>query len=65
MTLNYPKRFKYEGEEYQVIVPAKTLFHSTTIWEVITRGDVFAVNLKTKVFTVFTIEQIWKACDPE
>jgi hypothetical protein len=34
------------------ITPAKRLFNSTMIHEVVTRGDFFAVNLQTGVFTV-------------
>jgi hypothetical protein len=44
--------FMYKGEPYMKIVPVKRLFNSTMIHEVITRGDFFAVNLLTNVFTV-------------
>lgn len=46
------KVFIYKDEPYMKIVPAKRLFNSTTIHEVVTRGDFFAVNLATNVFTV-------------
>lgn len=34
------------------IIPSKALFHSTTVHEVVNRGDFFAVNLVTNIFTV-------------
>ena len=46
------KVFVYKGEPYMKIVPAKRLFNSTMIHEVVTRGDFFAVNLSTNTFTV-------------
>lgn len=42
----------YEGQPYMKIIPTKRLFNSTTIHEVVTRGDFFAVNVITTVFTV-------------
>ena len=44
--------FIYNDREYMRIVPAKRLLNSTTIYEVVTRGAVFAVDLETKTFTV-------------
>jgi|LakMenEpi03Aug12_release.lakeMendotaPanAssembly.Ray.scaffolds.fasta_scaffold2010745_1 hypothetical protein len=44
--------FQYKDELYLRMVPSKRLFNSTTIWEVVNRGDFFAVSLKTGVFTV-------------
>ena len=44
--------FIYEGAAYMKIVPSKRLFNSTMVHEVCTRGDIFAVNLETGVFTV-------------
>ena len=46
------KVFLYKDEPYIKIIPAKRLFNSTTIHEVVTRGDFFAVNMATNVFTV-------------
>ena len=40
------------GIPYIKIVPSKRLFNSTMIHEVVTRGDFFALNLLTNVFTV-------------
>ena len=44
--------FIYNNEPYMKIIPTKRLFNSTTIHEVVTRGDFFAVNLATNIFTV-------------
>lgn len=44
--------FIYNDREYMRIVPAKRLLNSTTIYEVVTRGAMFAVDLETKTFTV-------------
>lgn len=41
-----------DGKPYMRITPAKRLFNSTMIHEVVTRGDFFAVNLQTGIFTV-------------
>jgi GTP-dependent phosphoenolpyruvate carboxykinase len=34
------------------VLPSKRLFNSTTIWEIVNRGDIFAVDMETGVFTV-------------
>ena len=44
--------FLYKQIPYQKIIPSKRLFNSTTIHEVVTRGDIFALNLLTGIFTV-------------
>jgi len=44
--------FKYKERLFLRVLPAKRLFNSTTIWEVVNRGDIFAVDLETFVFTV-------------
>lgn len=44
--------FWYNNELYIKVVPVKKLFHSTTIHEVVTRGDVFAVRLRDHNLTV-------------
>ena len=44
--------FVHSGVPYMRITPAKRLFNSTMIHEVITRGDFFAVNLQTSQFTI-------------
>lgn len=46
------KVFMYKDEPYMMVIPAKRLFNSTMIHEVITRGDFFAVNLLTSIFTI-------------
>jgi hypothetical protein len=59
------KVFKYKDEEYIQIAPAKALFKSTTIWEVVNRGDVFAMRVSDQVFTVIpgkaAVEILWFA----
>lgn len=44
--------FSFEGTPFMRVIPSKTLFRSTTIHEVVNRGDFFAVNLQTGVLTV-------------
>lgn len=44
--------FTYKEALYLRMAPSKRLFNSTTIWEVVNRGDFFAVCLDTGVFTV-------------
>jgi len=44
--------FLYRNRTFMRMAPAKTLFHSTTVHEIVNRGDVFAVNTVTGVFTV-------------
>lgn len=34
------------------IIPSKRLFNSTMVYETINRGDFFALNLHTGVFTI-------------
>ena len=49
---NNSKVFMYKNEPYMKIIPTKRLFNSTTIHDVVTRGDFFALNILTNVFTV-------------
>jgi hypothetical protein len=53
------KIFIWKDVSYMHIIPSKTLFRSTTIHEVVTRGDIFAVNLHTGIFTVLPREARW------
>ena len=46
------KCFMYKDKIYTRILPCKRLFNSTTIYEVVNRGDIFAVCLDDMVFTV-------------
>lgn len=46
------KVFMHNDMPYVKIIPCKRLFNSTTIHEVVTRGDIFALNLLTTQFTV-------------
>lgn len=46
------KAFLFNGALYLRAIPAKTLFHSTMVHEVVNRGDVFALELSTGKLTV-------------
>jgi hypothetical protein len=44
--------FYYKDELYIRLVPSKRLFNSTTVHEVVNRGDVFAMKVSNQQFTV-------------
>lgn len=44
--------FEYKGEVYMRVIPTKTLFRSTTVHQVVNRGDFFAVNMNSGLLTV-------------
>lgn len=44
--------FIYENQLHTRIIPAKRLFNSTMVHEVVNRGDFFALNLDTNIFTI-------------
>lgn len=46
------KCFLYKDKIYTRILPSKRLFNSTTIYEVVNRGDIFCLCLDDMVFTV-------------
>lgn len=46
------KTFIYRDELYIRVIPTKTLFHSTTVHEVVNRGDIFAMRVKDQVLTI-------------
>ena len=46
------KAFIYKGRRYIRAIPAKSLFHSTMVHEVVNRGDVFAVDIETQALTI-------------
>ena len=46
------KALHIDGRNYYKVIPAKRLFNSTMIHEVITRGDFFAVDLETGTLTI-------------
>jgi len=50
--MSQPKFFYYNDSLYLRIIPAKRLFNSTLVHEVVTRGDVFAVHMDTLQFTI-------------
>ena len=43
---------KYNDEFFIISIPVKTLFRSTTVYEVITRGDIFATRVTDGRMTV-------------
>ena len=46
------KALYIDGRNYYKVIPAKKLFNSTLVHEVITRGDFFAVDLETGTLTI-------------
>ena len=46
------KAFKYLGAIYVRVIPAKHLFHSTMVHEVVNRGDVFAFRVADSKLTI-------------
>ena len=46
------KTFIYENQIYIRCIPAKSLFHSSLVHEVVNRGDIFAVRVSDKVLTI-------------
>ena len=49
---NIPHAFIYNDRKYISVVPVKALFSSNLIHNVVTRGDVFAVDLDTQLLTI-------------
>ena len=46
------KGFIYNGDIYLRAIPAKTLFNSTLVHEVVNRGDIFAVRCSDQKLTI-------------
>lgn len=46
------KAFIYDNEDYLRVIPAKPLLRSTMVYEVVTRGDVFALHLPSQQLTI-------------
>ena len=46
------KVIPYKDKFYIQVTPVKRLFNSTTVHEVVTRGDIFAVDIASKELTV-------------
>lgn len=44
--------FVYNGVPYMRVTPVKRLFNSNMVHEVITRGDFFAVDLRSGLLTI-------------
>lgn len=50
--------FTFKDQPHIKIIPTKTLLRSTTLYEIITRGDILALNLITGQFTVVPRNQL-------
>lgn len=46
------KLFRHEGVLYMRVVPAKALFRSTMVHDVVNRGNIFAVRLSDQALTI-------------
>ena len=46
------KCFYYQGELHIRLVPAKPLFNSTLVHQVVNRGDIFACRVKDQQLTI-------------
>lgn len=46
------KAFIFKGETYIRLIPGKRMFQSTMVHEVVNRGDIFAMSIRTQEFTV-------------
>ena len=44
--------FMYEGRLHVRAIPAKKLFNSAMVYEVVNRGDIFAVCMETGTLTI-------------
>lgn len=52
MSTPKPYLFFYRDELYLKVTPCKSLFRSTTIWEIVNRGDILAIRMSDSVLTV-------------
>jgi hypothetical protein len=46
------KTFYYKNDLYIRVIPAKSLFNSTLVHEVINRGDIFAIRVSDSHLTI-------------
>ena len=46
------KTFTYNNELYIRCVPSKMMCRSTMVWEVVNRGDIFAVRVRDQMLTI-------------
>jgi hypothetical protein len=46
------KTFYYKNELYIRLIPAKSLFNSTMVHQVVNRGDVFAMKVSDQTMTI-------------
>jgi len=48
------KAFYYQDVLYVRVIPAKSLFKSTMVYEVVNRGDIFALRCTDSVLTIIS-----------
>ncbi len=53
-----PPKFTIKGKPYIHCQPAKFLMNSTMVYDIVMRGDVFAVEVETGILTVVKVEDI-------
>ena len=46
------KTFTYNNDLYIRCIPGKNLFKSTMVYEVVNRGDIFALRVRDQVLTI-------------
>ena len=46
------KTFTYNNELYIRCIPGKNLFKSTMVYDVVNRGDIFALRVRDQVLTI-------------
>ena len=46
------KTFTYNNDLYIRCIPGKNLFKSTMVYEVVNRGDIFAVRVRDQMLTI-------------
>ena len=59
------KVIPYKDKFYIQVTPVKRLFNSTTVHEVVTRGDIFAVDIASKELTVLPRSALEKIVEME
>lgn len=52
------QEISHNGKRYYKVTPVKALFKSTMVHDVITRGDIFAVDIETGDLTILPRESI-------
>lgn len=59
------KAFTFNGDLYIRCIPAKSLFHSTMVHEVVNRGDIFALRVSDQKLTVIPGLSVVEHCNFE